>query len=169
MPTYFPRHTVQLHVEQPGALRRFSFSLIEMAVVTGVVARAYRMVALAHNASILFYVATFVLFFVWLLGMLTAHLANYPLHQWVWRVPAFAGIEILAEMAASLVLIWLGHEANGSVRAHLDDWPRMLARTTMFRGASMILWGLLLAAIILVVRRTLVHDDDEDQPEAVQL
>jgi hypothetical protein len=169
MPTYFPRHTVQLHLEQPGALRRFSFSLVEMAAVTGIVARTYRMAVLAHDASILFYVATLVVFFAWLLGMLTAHLSNYPLHQWVWRAPAFAGIEVLAEMAASLVFIWLGHEPNGTVRAHLDDWPRMLARTLVFRGAAVILWTLLLAGIVQVVRRTFVHDDDEDQPEVVQL
>lgn len=169
MAPYFPRKTVQLHLEQPGALRRFSYSLVEMAVVTGVVARTYRMVVLAHNASILFYVATFVVFFVWLLGMLTAHVSNFPLHQWVWRAPAFAGIEVLAEMAASLVLIWLGHEPNGTVRAHLGDWPRMLAHTLVFRTTAMILWSLLLAGIVQVMRRTIVHDDDEDQPEPARL
>lgn len=167
MAPYFPRHTVQLHAEQPGALRRFSYSLVEMAVVTGIVARTYRMVVLAHNASILFYVATFVVFFAWLLGMATAHLSNYPLHQWTWRAPAFAGIEVLTEMAASLVLIWLGHEPNGSVRAHLDDWPRMLGRTLIYRGLALLLWALLLAGIVQLVRRTFVHDDDEDQPEVV--
>lgn len=168
-PTYFPRHTVQLRVEEPGGLRRFSFSLVEMAVVTGIVARAYRMLVLAHNASLVFYVISLVVFFAFLLGMVTAHLSNYPLHQWVWRAPAFAGLEVAAEMIVSLALIWLGREPNGSVRAHFDDWPRMLVRTLGYRVGAVVIWALLLAAIVQLVRRTIVHDDDEDEVQPVQL
>jgi hypothetical protein len=38
MPMMFPRHTVDFHIEEPKAFRRFSRSLVELAIVTGVVA-----------------------------------------------------------------------------------------------------------------------------------
>ena len=36
MPSFFPRNTVEWHIEEPRAFRRFSYSLVEMAIVTGV-------------------------------------------------------------------------------------------------------------------------------------
>src|SRR3954447_12253570 len=123
MPSFFPRQTVELRFEEPKAFRRFSFSLVEMALVTGVLMRVYRVVVLTHGSNNWLYIGgTITLGLLFLLGMLTAHLANYPLHQYVWRAPAFAGIEVLAEMVVSALLIAAGHEANGTVRAHWDDW-----------------------------------------------
>ena len=36
MPNFFPIQTSELKFEEPKAFRRFSFSLVEMALVTGV-------------------------------------------------------------------------------------------------------------------------------------
>jgi hypothetical protein len=98
--------------------------------------------------------------------MLTAHLANYPLHQYLWRAPAFTGIEVVAEMATSALLIALGREANGSVRAHWDDWPGMALNALLLRGLIFIGWGLILAAVVKLVQRAGVHEDEEPDPVA---
>src|SRR6476660_6231605 len=99
MPSFFPRHTVELRLEEPKAFRRFSFSLVEMAIVTGVLVRIYRVFILTHGSNHWLYLAgVTVVGAVFLLGMLTAHLANYPLHQYLWRSAAFALIEVVAEM-----------------------------------------------------------------------
>ncbi len=42
MPNFFPIQTSELKFEEPKAFRRFSFSLVEMALVTGVLLRVYR-------------------------------------------------------------------------------------------------------------------------------
>src|SRR5215212_6222487 len=116
MPTFFPRQTIELRLEEPKAFRKFSFSLVEMAIVTGVLLRFYRALVLTHGSNNWLYLGgAFAVGMAFLLGMLTAHLANYPLHQYLWRAPAFAAIEVAAEMGASALLIYLGYEANGTV------------------------------------------------------
>jgi hypothetical protein len=98
---------------------------------------------------------------IFLLGMLTAHLANYPLHQYLWRAPVFALIEVATEMATSALLLALGREANGTVRAHWDDWVGMGLNALLYRGLAIVVWGLILAGVVQLVRRTIVHEDDE--------
>ena len=44
MKRYFPKHTVQWHFEEPTVFRRFSLSLWEVAIITGVLLRLYRAV-----------------------------------------------------------------------------------------------------------------------------
>lgn len=162
MPNFFPRHTVELRLEEPKAFRRFSFSLVEMALVTGVLVRIYRLLILTHGTNNwLYLVVVFAVGMIFLLGMLTAHLANYPLHQYLWRAPAFALLEVSAEMMTSALLIFLGREPNGTVRAHWDDWAGMGLNALMYRGIAIVLWGLILAGVVQVVRRTLVHEDDD--------
>src|SRR5947207_12261465 len=105
MPSFFPTHTTEFHLEEPKAFRRFSFSLVEMALVTGVLVRIYRLLTLTHGSNNWIYIGVVVSFgLLFILGMLTAHLANYPLHQYLWRAPAFALIEVGAEMATSALL-----------------------------------------------------------------
>jgi hypothetical protein len=162
MPTFFPRQTIELKVEEPKAFRRFSFSLVEMALVTGVIARLYRLLVLTHGSNNWLYLGGTIAFgIVFLVGMLTAHLANYPLHQYLWRAPAFALIEVAAEMVTSAVLIALGHEAYGTVRAHWDDWVGMTLQALVIRGLAIVLWSLILAGVIQVVRRTIVREEEE--------
>jgi hypothetical protein len=162
MPSFFPTHTLEIRHDEPGALRRFSFSLVEMAVVTGVLVRVFRLLVLTHGSNNWLYLGgVFALGIIALLGMLTAHLANYPLHQYLWRAPAFAAVEVAAEMAASALLIWAGREPWGPVRAHWDDWLGMGFNTLVTRGLAIVIWGLILAGVVQLVRRTIVHEDDE--------
>ena len=135
MPSFFPNHTVEIKIEEPQAFRRFSFSLAEMAIVTGVLVRILRLLALTHGSNNWFYLGSMLAVgLIFLLGMLTAHLANYPLHQYLWRAPLFALIEVVTEMATSALLLALGREANGTVRAHWDDWVGMGLNALLFRG-----------------------------------
>ena len=162
MPSFFPHHTVEMRIEEPKAFRRLSFSLVSMAIVTGIVWRFYRVAALTHGTNNWLYASVVITFAViFLIGMLTAHLANYPLHQYFWRAPVFAGIEVAAEMATSALLIWLGREANGTVRAHWDDWVGMGLNALLIRGLAIILWGLSLAGVVSLVHRAGVHEDEE--------
>jgi hypothetical protein len=168
MPTFFPRQTVELRLEEPKAFRKFSFSLAEMAIVTGVLLRIFRMLVLTHGSNSWLYLGgSFTLGSIFLLGMLTAHLANFPLHQYVWRAPAFAVIEVAAEMAASALLIAVGHEPNGSVRAHWDDWASLGLNALVIRAAAIVLWAAILAGVVQLVRRTIGEEEDADAPASV--
>ena len=162
MPNFFPRQTVELRIHEPKAFRRFSFSLVEMALVTGVLLRIYRVVVLTHGSNNWLYIGgTIAVGSIFLLGMLTAHLANYPLHQYAWRAPTFALLEVVAEMGVSALLIAVGHEANGTVRAHWDDWLGLGLNTLLYRGLAIVLWSLILAGVVQIVRRTIVHEDED--------
>jgi hypothetical protein len=159
----FPRHTIEFHLEEPKAFRRFSRSLVEMAIVTGVLARLYRVVILTHGSNHWLYLAAVITVgALFLIGMLTAHLANYPVHQYLWRAPVFAGIEVLTEMATSALLIALGREANGTVRAHWDDFAGMGLHALLYRGLTFVLWGLILAGVVTLVRETHMVKEDEE-------
>jgi hypothetical protein len=161
MANFFPRQTIEFKFEEPKAFRRISFSLIEMAIITGVLVRVYRVVVLTHGSNNWLYIGgTITLGVVFLLGMLTAHLANYPLHQYPWRGPAFAVVEVVSEMAVSALLIAVGHEANGTVRAHWDDWVGLGLNALLYRGLAIVVWTLLLAGVIQIVRR-IVHEEDD--------
>jgi hypothetical protein len=162
MANFFPRQTTEFKLEEPKAFRRLSRSLAEMAVVTGVIIRIYRLLILTHGSNNWLYLGgTFALGILFMLGMLTAHLANYPLHQYLWRAPVFAVIEVAAEMATSALLIAVGHEANGTVRAHWDDWVGMGLEALLVRGLIFVIWGLILAGVVQLVRRTIVREDDD--------
>jgi len=161
MPNFFPRHTLELHIVEPKAFRRISFSLAEMAVVTGILVRVYRVVVLTHGpTNWLFIGLTVAIGAVFLLGMLTAHLANFPLSQYLWRAPLFAAIEVGAEMLTSVLLIALGREANGTVRAHWDDWVGMGLNALLIRGLAIMLWAALLAGAIQIARRTVGEEEE---------
>ena len=162
MPNFFPRHTSELKFEEPKAFRRFSFSLVEMALVTGVLLRVYRVLVLTHGSNNWVYIGgSIAVGLLFLLGMVTAHLANFPLHDYVWRAPLFAVVEVLAEMAVSALLIAVGHEANGTVRAHWDDWVGLGLNALLYRGLAIILWCGILAGVVQIVRRTIVHEDED--------
>jgi hypothetical protein len=83
----------------------------------------------------------------------------------LWRAPAFALIECTAEMATSALLIWIGREPYGSIRAEWHDWPSMAIGALATRGLVIILWTLLLAGIVQIVRRMMASDiEDERAP-----
>ena len=151
-------------MEEPPAFRRLSLSLPEMALLTGVVLRLLRALAFTHGrASWLFYGGVIVLGTVILIGMTTAHLANFPVRSWLWRAPLFAVVEVIGEMTTSLLLIWLGREPEGTARAHLHDWPGMSIRALLQSELTICIWALLLAGAIILARRSgMARDVDSD-------
>ena len=169
MPTFFPRQAVEFRIEEPKAFRKISFSLVGMALITGVVVRIYRVFVLTHGSNDWIYLGgAFALGTVFLFGMLTAHLANYPLYQYLWRAPVFAIVEVLAEMATSALLISLDWEPNGTVHAHWDDWLGMGLNALLIRGMSIVLWALGLAVIVSLVRRTIVQEEEDEADEIAE-
>jgi hypothetical protein len=165
MPTFFPRHTVDWPLEEPAAFRRLSLSLVEMALVTGVVLRLLRAFAFTHGrASLILSVGAVVLWGIILIGMASAHLANFPLQRWAWRAPLFAFVETAGEMITSLLLITLGREPDGTARAHFHDWPSMAARALLQSELTICLWMLLLAGIIILVRRSGMAEGVDAEP-----
>ena len=155
MPSAFPRQTIEWHLEEPAAFRRLSLSLVEMALITGVVLRLLRAFAFTHGrASVIVSIGAVVVWGLILVGMATAHLANFPMRRWFWRAPLFALVATIGEMATSLLLIWLGREPNGTARAHFADWPSMAARALLQSELTLCLWMLILAGIIILVRRS---------------
>jgi hypothetical protein len=165
--SFFPRQTIEWHIEEPRAFRRLSLSLVEMALVTGVLLRVYRSYVLTRGATgWLLFGGALALGVLFLLFMTTAHLANFPLQKWVWRAPLFALIESAGEMATSLLLLWFGREPYGSVRAELHDWPAMAIGTLGIRGSIILVWALLLAGIVQIVRRVMAGAVEEDKEES---
>lgn len=163
--TYFPQHTATMRIEEPKAFRRLSLSLVEMALITGILVRIYRSLVLTHGSSSFFYIGTVMtIALVFVVGMTTAHLANYPLYRWLWRAPAFAVLEIVGEMVTSLFLIWISREPNGTVRAHYGDWAGMMTRALLIRGVVIIAWSLFLAGIVQTVRRGRFVKEEADDP-----
>ena len=100
MPNFFPRHTLELHIVEPKAFRRISFSL--------------------------------------------------------------------AEMGTSALLIALGREANGTVRAHWDDWIGMGLNALLVRGGIIMLWAALLAGSVQVARRTVGEEEEGKTAELTE-
>ena len=165
MATFFPQHSVEWRLEEPPAFRRLSLSLIEMALVTGIVLRLLRALTFTHGrASWLFYGAAFVVGLLILLGMTTAYLANWTLRSWVWRAPLFALVEVAGEMTTSLLLIAIRREPEGAVRAEFHDWPSMALRAFLQSELSICLWAALLAGVIMFVRRSGIAEGVEEEP-----
>lgn len=154
MSSFFPRHTVELRLEEPAAFRQLSFSLVEMALLTGVVLRLVRVLALGHASSSWWFVGgAYAVGIFLLLGMVTAHLANFPIRQWSWRAPAFAVVETIGESITSAALLAIGRERLGTARASWHDWPAMISGTLAWRLVVIALWALLLAGVVTLVRR----------------
>jgi hypothetical protein len=172
MNQFFPKHTVQWHFEEPTVLRKLSLSLIEMAVLTGIVLRLYRALVTLHVSTSWVLWGGSVAFGVLVLcAMATVHLANYPLKRWLWRAPAFAAVEAVAEAATSLVLIAFGREPTGTARAEYSDWFPMASGTLALRTLEVCIWALILAAVVSIVRRTILRHrkvEEEVVEEAAQ-
>jgi hypothetical protein len=163
MPGFFPRHTLEFHLAEPKAFRKFSYSLVEMAVVTGVLMRLFRMLALTHGTNSWLYLGSMLIIgILFLLGMVTAHVANCPLSHYLWRAPAFAVIEVITEMAVSALLIALGREPIGTAAAHWHDWLGLGLNALASRTLGIVIWCAILAGVVQLVRRTIVKDDEAD-------
>lgn len=171
MTKYFPKHSVQWHFEEPTVLRRFSLSLVETAILTGIVMRLYRALVITSGSTSSWFWAgsTFALGLLLLCAAATVHLANYPVQHWLWRAPLFALIEVAAESATAAALIWFGREPHGSARAEWSDWLPMAGGTLWTRMLIVCGWALFLAAAVWIVRRTVMREQpvEDETPEEI--
>ena len=148
-----------LQVREPAAFTRLARSLIDMALVTGIVARLYRAMVLSRAQSDSFVAITFAIGAIFLLLMVSIHLSRHPLRDWLWRAPAFAVAEAVSEMLGSLVLIALSREPLGTGAAKFSDWPGMVVGTVGLRLVTISLFALLLAGIVKWVRYMLLRKE----------
>ena len=156
MATYFPRTTNEIRSDEPSALRALTRSVIEVGILTGVVIRIFRSAVLTHGPNSLLYLGgMFVLGAVFLFAMSTVHLANYPVRRWLWRAPTLGALVAAGEMATSLLLIALGREPSGTVRAEFADWPGMAVSVLLFRVTAVCGWAIVLAGAVAAVRHAL--------------
>lgn len=132
-----------------------------MALVTGIIARLYRAVVLGKSGgnSGLYIAVTLTFGALFLFAMATIHLGRFALRDWLWRAPAFAAIEGVAEMTVSLILIWMHRESVGTGAAHFSDWPGMALGTIGWRIITISLFSLLLAGIVKWVRYMLLRKE----------
>jgi hypothetical protein len=164
MPAFFPVKTATFKLDEARAFRRLSYSVVEMAVVTAVILRVYRALALAvAGANVVLLGLSFAVGFVVLFGMVTLHLGNFTVRRWLWRAPLFALIEAAAESLTSLGLIALHREPLGSARATFADWPGIVGSIFTWRVTAIVLFALVLAAVVQMARVTLGEDRSDER------
>jgi|RhiMethySRZTD1v2_1073278.scaffolds.fasta_scaffold28873_5 hypothetical protein len=164
MSGFFPVKTASFRLDETRAFRRLSFSVVEMAVVTAVVLRVYRALALSVAGSNVFLLSLgFALGFVVLFGMVTLHLGNFTVRRWVWRAPLFGLIEAAAESLTSLALIAIHREPLGSARATYADWPGIVGSIFSWRVSAIIVFALVLAAVVQMTRVTLGEETQDSR------
>jgi hypothetical protein len=152
------RLSAGLTFKEPPAFSKLARSTVEMALVTGVVVRLYRALVLTHTGDLsgLTQAALFLLGATFVLMMAATHLSRFPLRKWMWRAPAFAGLESLFESIASLVLILARREPIGTGAATMGDWPA-IAGTIFLRHIIVICaFSALLALVVKIVRYQLL-------------
>jgi len=155
MGTYFPRSTNEIRSDEPSAFRALTLSVVEMGLITGVVLRLSRSLVLTHGSNSWLYLGMFALGAVFLFAMTTMHLANFPPRRWLWRAPALGMLVAAGEMATSLLLIAVGREPIGTVRAELADWPGMAGSVGLYWVIAVCAWALLLAGAVAIARNAL--------------
>jgi hypothetical protein len=158
---FFPRKNIAWKLEEPPPLRQLSLSLPYMAVLTGVPLRLWRAYVLTHGApdSWAWVGGTFLIGLVFLYLMVTIHLGNYTLRSWTWRAPAFALLESGTEILMSLALTTFGLEPLGADRAELADWLPTSVRTLIWRLVGIVLFVMVLAVVVSIIRRLLLVAD----------
>ena len=150
-------------MDEPAAFRRLTMSLVEMALVTGVLLRLYRSVVLTHGTDSWIYLGgTFAIGAIFLFGMVALHLGNYPVSRWVLRAPLFAVVEVAAEMATSAVLIMLHREPLGSSRAEFSDWVPMAVSLLVWRIVPIVLFALALSGVVQAIRYLLLRRENRE-------
>jgi hypothetical protein len=156
MGTYFPRSTNEIRSDEPSAFRALTLSIVEIGLITGVVTRLFRSLVLTHGSNSWLYLGgMFAVGAVFLFAMATLHLANFPIRRWLWRAPLIGVLVAIGEMATSLLLIAVGREPSGTVRAELADWPGMAVSVLLFRVTAVCAWALVLAGAVTLARNAL--------------
>ncbi len=151
---FFPRESIRwTHLEEPPLLRRLSIALWPLAVVAGVGVRVAHAALFGVDSGSWFLGTAYAAILILLAcGALTAHVGNFPVRSWAWRVPLFAVAEATVEALASLALILLGVEPLGAERAMVDQWPAIAV--TIIRNRFLLLggFGLVLAVSVQAAR-----------------
>jgi len=171
MADFFPRKTIAwTQIEEPSFVRRVTTSVLAMALVTGVVLRVFRALALRHEApGIGYLLGMFALGAVAFLLAATAHLGNYTLRHWWWRAPVFGLLEAAFEMLTSLALIAAGLERVGTGRAGYGDWVPMAYNALPLRVVVVCVFALVLAGVVQIIRRLMLRAERRSGTvEAVQ-
>lgn len=168
MAAFFPRHSVDWHLEEPPFIRRLTLSLAATAIVAGILVRLYRLAVLTYAprnvwAFLLMAAGALVL----MLGLATAHLGNFPVRHWLWRAPAFGAVEAAAFLATGALLIAAGVERVGTEMMHWHDWSADLLTVLLRHTITVSLFALLLAAVVQIVRRYLIRHPDSAISEAI--
>ena len=153
MSRFFPREVIQWRDQRLHPLRAFSLSTLELAGITGIVIRLFRVVAM--SASTPMFVLGLVMAVLFLCGMLTWHLGNFPLRRWPLRVVWFTLIEASTELGVSSMLIALKLEPLGTGLAGWHDWWSLAGQTLLERVVIVLLYSLMLAASVQIVRKML--------------
>lgn len=153
MSRFFPREVIQWRDQRLHPLRAFSLSTLELAGITGILLRLFRVAAM--SASTPMFVLGVVLAVLFLCGMLTWHLGNFPLRRWPLRAAWFTIIETTAELGVSSMLIALKREPLGTRLAGWHDWWALAGQTLVERAIIVLLYSLVLAASVQIVRRIL--------------
>ncbi len=164
MARFFPRDVIHWGEERLHPLRAFAVRSVEPAGITGLVLRSYRALMLSATMSSgwIAFVLGLTVGVLFLCGMLTWHLGNYPIKRWPLRALAFALIEVIAELGMSSLLIGFGKERFGSRVATWGDWWPMAGQTLIERVLVVAIFTLVLAGSVQLVRRTL----DKREPHA---
>jgi hypothetical protein len=153
MANFFPREVIQWRDQHLHPLRAFSLSTIELAGVTGIVMRLFR--AAAMSASMAVFVLGLIVGVLFLCGMLTWHLGNFPLRRWPLRAAWFTLIEATVELGMSSVLIAFKREPLGTGIATWHDWWWLAGHTLAERALIVLVYTLILAASVQLVRRAI--------------
>ena len=153
MSRFFPREVIQWRDQRLHPLRAFSLSTLELAGITGIVVRLFRVAAM--SASTPMFVLGLVTAVLFLCGMLTWHLGNFPLRRWPLRAAWFTLIEASTELGVSSLLIAIGREPLGTGLASWHDWWSLAGQTVVERVAIVLTYSLVLAASVQIVRRML--------------
>lgn len=160
------RLTGAIRVREPAAFKRLAASLAEIALLTGIIARLYRMMVLARATTPAQVAIALALGAAFLLLMTTLHLSRFSIRDWLWRAPLFAAIEGGAEMLTSLALIWAQREPLGSGgAANFHDWPGMSLSTIAWRVAVISIFSLLLALVVKWVRYVILRNEHSEWSE----
>ncbi len=157
MARFFPRDVIHWGEERLHPLRAFAVRTLEPAGITGLVLRSYRALLLSAGATAgwMVFVGGLTVGVLFLCGMLTWHLGNFPVRRWPLRALAFIVIEVAAELGMSSLLIAFHRERFGSRVATWADWWPMAGQTLIERGLVMMIFAIVLAGAVQVVRRTL--------------
>jgi hypothetical protein len=173
MVRFAPPNTGAWDAYEASAVRKFSRSLVAMAISTGVAWRLCRalFVGTGPTDSPLFFGSVLALGVLVFFGMATLHIGNFPLRRWLWRVPLFAVVEGLAEVATSAMLIAVGREPYGSALAVWSDLGSIAATVLTTHVVVLSIYGGILALVVQGIRRSvraagdIMIDDPKDQPQ----